>query len=106
MNKDACTDIINSMKILYFLDHNMSHVYVKGYLIPDRHKSTKRKTALHKLQRIDSKGSLNDNVTSWNSEEAEREKPREKRLSKRLVSTLKRETRSSQKKKEQQRGKN
>lgn len=91
--------------IFYFLDHNMSHVYVKGYLIPDRNKSTKRKTALHKLQRIDQKQSLNDSVTSWNSEEAAHEKPRERRMSKRLVSTLKRGTRSSQKKKGQEQGK-
>ena len=92
--------------ILYFPDHNMSHVYVKGYLIPDRNKSTKRKTALHKLQRIDPKQSLNDSVTSWNGEEAEHEKPRERRMSQRLVSTLKRGTRSSQKKKGQDHGKN
>ena len=91
--------------IFYFLDHNMTHVYVKGYLIPDRNKSTKRKTALHKLQRIDQKQSLNDSVTRWNSEEAEHEKPRERRMSKRLVSTLKRGTRSSQKKKGQEQGK-
>lgn len=85
----------------------MSHVYVKGYLIPDKNKSTKRKTALHKLQRIDPiKESLNDNVTSWKSEEAEREKPRDRNMSQRLVSTLKRGTRSSQKKKEQDHGKN
>ena len=85
----------------------MSHVYVKGYLIPDRNKSTKRKTALHKLQRIDRKQSLNDSVTSWNSEEDEHdEKPRERKMSQRLVSTLKRGTRSSQKKKGQDQGKN
>jgi len=99
-------DIINSITILYFPDHNMSHVYVKGYLIPDKSKSTKRKTALHKLQRIDPKESSNDNVTSWNSEEAEREKPRDRKMSQRLVSTLKRGTRSSQKKKEQDLGEN
>ena len=84
----------------------MSHVYVKGYLIPDRNKSTKRKTALHKLQRIDRKQSLNDSVTSWNSEEDELEKPRGRKMSQRLVSTLKRGTRSSQKKKGQDQGKN
>ena len=92
--------------ILYFPDHNMSHVYVKGYLIPDRNKSTKRKTALHKLQCIDRKQSLNDSVNSWNSEEDEHEKPRERKMRQRLVSTLKRGTRSSQKKKGQDQGKN
>lgn len=85
----------------------MSHVYVKGYLIPDKNKSTKRKTALHKLQRIDAKQSSNDNVTSWSSEEAEHEKPQERRMSQRLMSSLKRGTRSSsQKKKGQDHGKN
>ena len=77
----------------------MSHVYVKGYLVPDKSKSTKRKTALHKLQRIDAKQSSTDSVTSWDGEEAEREKPSEKRMSQRLVSSLKRGTRLSQKKK-------
>ncbi|XP_078373945.1 uncharacterized protein LOC144657477 [Oculina patagonica] len=82
-------------------DHNMSHVYVKAYLIPDKSKSTKRKTSLHKLQRIDAQQSSTDSVTSWDGVEAENEKPSEKGMGRRLVSSLKRGTRLSQKKKGQ-----
>lgn len=83
----------------------MSHVYVKAYLIPDKSKSTKRKTSLHKLQRIDAQQSSTDSVTSWDGEEAEHEKSSEKRMGRRLVSSLKRGTRLSQKRKGQDQGK-
>lgn len=83
----------------------MSHVYVKGYLIPDKSKSTKRKTSLHKLQRIDAKQTSTDSVTSWDGQEDEHERPSEKRMSQRLASSLKRGTRLSQKKKGQEPGK-
>lgn len=85
--------------IFYFLDYNMLYVYVKGYFIFDRNKFIKRKTVLYKLQRIDQKQSLNDSVISWNSEEVEYEKFRERRMSKRLVFILKRGIRLFQKKK-------
>ena len=87
---------------ILFLDHNMSHIYVKGYLIPDKHKATKRKTSLLKLQRAEEGRSSRDSVTYWDSEEAECEKSSAKRMSQRLVSSLKRGTRSSSQKKKSQ----
>lgn len=86
----------------------MSHIYIKGYVIPDQRKATKRKTSLLTLERTGPDGgrSSSDSVMSLDSEEGDHGKRSEKGMGKRFVSSLKRGTRfSSKKKKEQDQGK-
>lgn len=73
----------------------MSHVYVKGYLVPDKLKETKRKTCLLKLGSPVEGRKSRDSVTLWDSEEAESEKSPGKGMGQRLVSSLRRGSRSS-----------
>lgn len=73
----------------------MSHVYVKGYLVPNKLKETKRKTCLLKLGSPVEGRKSRDSVTLWDSEEAESEKSPGKRMGQRLVSSLRRGSRSS-----------
>lgn len=75
--------------------HNMSHIYVKGYLVPDKSKDSKRKTGLRKLGRSEERRTSRDSVTLWDNEEAESDKTTGKRMGQRLVSSLKRGSRSS-----------
>ena len=80
----------------------MSHIYVKCYIVPDQRKATKRKTSLFTLVRNDGGRSSSDSVTSWSSEENDCGKRSEKRVGQRFVSSMKRGTRLSSKKKRDQ----
>lgn len=82
-----------------FSDHNISHIYVKSYIIPDQKKATKRKTSLLKLGPKSGGRSSSDSVTTWDSEENVHGKHSGKRMGQRLASSLKRGTRFSSKKK-------
>lgn len=73
----------------------MSHIYVKGYLVPDKSKDSKRKTCLRKLGRSEERRTSRDSITLWDNEEAESDKTTGKRMGQRLVSSLKRGSRSS-----------
>ena len=84
---------------LPFSDHNLSHIYLKTYIVPDHKKATKRKTPLLTLGRKDGSQSSSSNVTSWDGEEDDHGKRSGKRAGQRLVSSLKRGTRFSLKKK-------
>lgn len=85
-----------------FSDHNMSHIYLKTYIVPDHKKATKRKTPLLTLGRKDGSQSSSSNVTSWDGEQDGHGKHSGKRAGQRLVSSLKRGTRFSLKKKREQ----
>ena len=86
----------------FLADHNLSHVYVKCYIVPDFKKATKRKTALHTLLRNDGGRSSSDSVASWSSEDNNLGKPSEKSRGKKFVSSLRRGSRFSSKKKRDQ----
>ena len=89
----------------FLADHNLSHVYVKCYIVPDFKKATKRKTALHTLLQNDGGRSSSDSVASWSSEDNNLGKPSEKSRGKKFVSSLRRGSRfSSKKKKDQDQG--
>ena len=85
-----------------FSDHNLSHIYMKAYIVPDHKKATKQKTPLLTLGSKGGSQGSSSNVTSWNAEEDDHDKRSGKRAGHRLVSSLKRRTRFSLKKKKEQ----
>lgn len=85
-----------------FSDHNLSHIYMKTYIVPDHKKATKKKTSLLTLGPKDGSQSSSSHVTSWDDKEDDHGKRSRKRAGQRLVSSLKRGTRFSLKKKREQ----
>lgn len=89
------------LKNLYqpFTGHNFSHVYLKTYIVPDHKKATKCKTPLYKLGRKVESQISSSGVTNWDGEEDNHRKRSGKHAGQKLVSSLKRGTGFSLKKK-------
>lgn len=79
-------------------DHSLSHIYIKTYILPDHKRATKRKTPLMTLGRK-GEGQSSSQVTSLDNENNNHGKRSGKQAGQNFMSTLKRGSRLSLKKK-------
>lgn len=80
-------------------DHNLSHIYVKLYIVPEHKRATKRKTPLLILERKNEKANSKNNVKSFDSEDEDSRKGSAKHARRKIVSSLRRGSQFSLKKK-------
>lgn len=80
-------------------DHSLSHIYMKLYIVPEHKRSTKRKTPLLTLERKNEKANSKNNVKSLDSEDEDSEKGSGKHARQKIVSSLRRGSQFSLKKK-------
>lgn len=80
-------------------DHNLSHIYVKLYIVPEHKRATKRKTPLLILERKNEKANSKNNVKSFDSEDEDSRKGSAMQARRKIVSSLRRGSQFSLKKK-------
>lgn len=80
-------------------DHNLSHIYVKVYIVPEHKRATKRKTPLLILERKNEKANSKNNVKSFDSEDEHSRKGSAMQARRKIVSSLRRGSQFSLKKK-------
>lgn len=80
-------------------DHNLSHIYVKLYIVPEHKRATKRKTPLLILERKNEKANSKNNVKSFDSEDEDSRKGSAMHARRKIVSSLRRGSQFSLKKK-------
>ena len=84
---------------LKFVDHSLSHIYVKVYIVPEHKRATKRKTPLLILERKNEKANSKNNVKSFDSEDEDSRKGSAMQARRKIVSSLRRGSQFSLKKK-------
>ena len=77
----------------------MSHIYVKVYIVPEHKRATKRKTPLLILERKNEKANSKNNVKSFDSEDEDSRKGSAMHARRKIVSSLRRGSQFSLKKK-------